>query len=432
MAQQGMMKGSSGNKNNNTGSLFGQTQNPQHVDWNGNPVARTYQQPVGGMLENTGIQPQMTGFGSSSAGGSLFGTDVGPQAQLQFPAFGATSNNGGLFRSAVLHAQAQQPTQAQAAGLFGAANFNTVAQERPQSQPQDQKAPIQLQGGGLFGSRAPQSQPQEAADPFHDASSHLGQRLIPPHLREPAIEFEEPTWEDNGLTTRYEVPGRRTLAPSSTSRRHKIATLTASNISLSHICVPKLRSAAFLRAKIRNPSSAITLLKGSAGVTLDGSFLGNMILPLVSPGGTFELSLGVDTGVTIAYPKPIVKKSTQGMLFSKESAQEFKRSVWVTNTKSVPVEVLIKDQIPISAEERLRIIITTPKGLVKEGDEVGTGEPAKDEGHGKGNKGWGTAVAKLKKGGEVDWNVKLEKGEACLLKLEYEARLPGTEKIVPA
>jgi hypothetical protein len=253
---------------------------------------------------------------------------------------------------------------------------------------------------------------------------------------EPVVEFEESSWEDNGLSSTYDVPGLRTITPSSTTRRHKIASLKASNIHLSHICVPKLRAAAFLRAKFRNPSSSVTLLKGSAGVTLDGSFLGNMTLPRVSPGQLFDLPLGVDPSIHVNYPKPNVHRSTQGIMFNKEAAQVFTRSTWINNTKTTPVEILVLDQVPVSEDERLRIITTTPKGLVKEGDKVQAGVSAKEGSSGAmdvtQSTKWGKAVAKLKKDGEVNWTVNLEKGQGCLLKLDYEARLPPAEKIVPA
>jgi len=254
------------------------------------------------------------------------------------------------------------------------------------------------------------------------------------------LDFEESTWEDNGLTATYEVPGTRTIAPSSTSRRHKIASLAAANIQLSYIAIPKLRAAAFLRAKARNPSSGIVLLKGMAGVTLDGSFLGNMTLPRVSPLQPFTLSLGTDPAIHVAYPKPSVHRSTQG-LFNKESAQTFARSVWITNTRSAPVDLLVLDQVPVSQDERLRIDVLHPKGLHKEGDAVRAGQNAREGGSGfstatasaSGTQrpdAWGKAVASLKKNGEISWSVNLEKGQACLLKLEYEARLPDRENIV--
>lgn len=244
------------------------------------------------------------------------------------------------------------------------------------------------------------------------------------------LDFEESTWEDNGLTATYEVPGTRTIAPATLNRRHKIASLNATNIQLSYVAIPKLRAAAFLNAKIRNPSSSITLLKGMAGVTLDGSFLGNISIPRVSPSNPFTLSLGTDPAIHISYPKPTVHRSTQG-IFSKESAQTFSRSVWLTNTRSTPVELLVLDQIPQSQDERLKIDVLLPKGLHKEGDEARAGQNAREGTSGQ-KENWGRATASLKKGGKVAWNVNLEKGQACLLKLEYEARLPSQESIVNA
>ena len=94
------------------------------------------------------------------------------------------------------------------------------------------------------------------------------------------------------------------------------------------------------------------------------------------------------------------------------------------------------DQVPVSQDERLRIDIKEPRGLSKEGDSVRAGEKAKEGSSGaptasvRGDGTWGKATASLKKNGEVNWAVNLEKGAACLLKLEYEARMPNGETII--
>jgi hypothetical protein len=63
---------------------------------------------------------------------------------------------------------------------------------------------------------------------------------------------QESLRQDYRLTTTYDLPGHRTLTPSSVSRRHVIAELDLSTITLSHALVPKLRPAAFLKARIKN------------------------------------------------------------------------------------------------------------------------------------------------------------------------------------
>lgn len=253
---------------------------------------------------------------------------------------------------------------------------------------------------------------------------------------DPILSFEESSWEEAGLTATYDVPGTRTIPPSPTTRRHKIASIAVKDVQLSYVLVPKLRAAAFLKARLRN-TSTITLLKGATGLTLDGTFLGNTSLPRCSAGESFSLSLGVDPAVNVVYAKPTVRRSESG-LFQKEGSCVYMRTITVTNTKpNAAVEGLVLDQVPVSEDERLKVDILQPKGLVAEGNSARTGTAvARDQdltksarADGKGGE-WGKATAKLKKGGEVAWEVKLNPGMGVRLTLEYEARFPGQEVVV--
>jgi hypothetical protein len=317
--------------------------------------------------------------------------------------------------------QTQQAVQMQAQQVPQYGGFGASAPSQPMSLPD--KKEMKKKKSGFLGSAA-QTFTGDMLESV-DFDSFVGDEAG----ADGALDFEESVWEDSGLTASYELPGTRTLAPSSLARRHKIASLHATNIQLSYIAVPKLRSAAFLRAKVRNPSTSVTLLKGTAGVTLDGSFLGNMPLPRVSPNQVFTLPLGVDPAIHINYPKPTLHRSTQGFL-SKESAHTFNRSVWLTNTKSSSIDLVVLDQVPVSQDDKLKMEILHPKGLYKEGDAVKAGNGAKDGAAVANGNAWGKAIASLKKGGEIAWTVQLEKGQAALLKMEYEARMPTGENIV--
>lgn len=226
------------------------------------------------------------------------------------------------------------------------------------------------------------------------------------------------------MTSTYEIPGSRTVAPSFTTRRHKIASVNLKDVHLSYVLVPKLRAAAFLKARLRNTSS-VALLKGPAGLTLDGSFLGNTNLPRCSAGEAFHISLGVDPSVNVTYSKPAVKRSQTGV-FTKEGSGVYTRTCTITNTKSNrAIEGTVLDQVPVSEEERLRVEVLQPAGLRAEGDAVKTGAAV-----GKGMEKWGRATATLRKGGEVAWEIKIEAGRGAKLVLEYEAKFPSSEMIV--
>lgn len=262
-----------------------------------------------------------------------------------------------------------------------------------------------------------------------------------------SLTFEEGAWEESGLTTTYEAPGTKTLAPSNSTIKHKIAKIEFKNIVFSHVVIGKLRQVAFLKARIRN-TSKITLLKGPLGLTLDSSFLGQGSFPRCSSGETFSLPLGVDPAINVVYLKPTVRRSQTG-IFSKEDTNVFTRSLTIVNTKpNAAVELTVLDQVPVSEDERLKIEVINPKGL-KVGENVRAGQsalapqPASSLGKGSAKdvrasahstdvKGanWGTAIASAKKGGEVSWNVKLNPGQGVKLMLEYEANFPGGETMV--
>ena len=277
-----------------------------------------------------------------------------------------------------------------------------------------------------------------------------------------ALNFQESSWSETGMTATFPVPGLRTIPPSSTPRRHKIATISLKDIKLAHLSVPKLRPAAFLNSRITNPSS-VALLKGSAGITLDGSFLGNTELPRCSPGETFPLPLGVDPSITVLYAPPSMRKNVSSGVFSKEDSTIYTRCITLTNTKNIgqPVDVTVKDQIPISQDERLRVDITVPRGLKSEGDNARAGVLAESEttasvtstsGSSEATKtgtvrtstygldgtkatqgkdeNWGNAKATFKKEGSIEWNVKLNPGKGVKLVLEYEVRWPASESLV--
>lgn len=244
----------------------------------------------------------------------------------------------------------------------------------------------------------------------------------------PELSFQETAFEETGLTTTHELPGLKTLNTSSTASKQRVARISFTNVAFSHTVVAKYKPAAYLKAKLRN-GSKLTLLKGPAGLTLDGSFMGRSTLPRCSAGDDFTLSLGVDPAVEVAYPKPDVKRSTSG-IFTKEDSSVYTRSVTISNTRAVagkPINLSVLDQVPVSEDERLRIAVTHPRGLVAGGASVPAGVPGKD---GKENADWGKATAQLKKGGEVSWDVVLNAGRSVKLALEYEVAVPGGEGVV--
>ncbi|GJC94568.1 mucoidy inhibitor-like protein [Colletotrichum higginsianum] len=242
------------------------------------------------------------------------------------------------------------------------------------------------------------------------------------------VDFQESTVEETGFTTTYDLPGTKTLPPRPTPSKQRVARVGFSNIVFSHTVVAKYKPVAYLKAKIRN-NSRLTLLRGETGLTLDGTFLGRARLPLCSDGDMFSLGLGVDPAIKVNYPKVDVRRTTTG-LFSKENSSVYTRSITVANTRAAagkPVSLFVLDQVPVSEDERLKVDVLAPKGLVVNGASVATGRPARE---GKDDADWGKATALLRKGGQVDWQVTLNAGKAVKLGLEYVVALPSGDSAV--
>lgn len=356
-------------------------------------------------MQEQQMQPQQKPqlFGQPQPGG-LFGQ---PQPQ--------SSSSGGLFGSARARADPPPPAGTSAPNPFGG---------------QDAFAPANTSGSGLFGGPGASAPAAAAAE---EATLHEA---------EPSLDFQESAMEETGLTTTYDLPGTKTLAPSTNASKQRVARILFNNVAFSHTIVAKYRPAAFLKARLRN-ASKMSLLRGPVGLTLDGTFMGRSSLPRCSSGDSFTMSLGVDPTIRVSYPKPDVKRSSSGV-FSKENSTAYRRSVAITNTRGAsssstsssssspngggakPVRLFVLDQVPVSEDDKLRVEIAHPSGLVEGRAGVSTGVVRE----GSGAKDWGKAVATLKKGGEVSWDVELNAGRSVKLDLEYEVSLPAGDVAV--
>lgn len=367
-------------------------------------------------------------------GAGLFGSSQ--QAQYSSSAFGAQLQTQQDDMSVPQAPQAPQAPPggfgSSAGGLFGGSSH---------PMPPPPAAPVAAAASAsLFGSAVPNTNMfvSNAA-----AVTERGEALVTmrksdeadydgatfkPDMPEEAVDFEESLVEATGLTTTYDLPGLKTLTPKSTSSKQRVARINFPSVTLSHTVVAKYKPLAYLKAKLKN-SSKLTLIEGPTGLTLDGTFMGRTKIPRCSSGDIFSLSLGVDPAIKVSYPKPEVRRATTGIL-SRENSSVYARAVVLHNTRASsgkPAKLLVLDQVPVSQDEKLRVSLVTPNGLVVDGGSVATGLPTREFDR---DKDWGKAGARLKEGGELNWDVTLNPGKSVKLWLEYAVAMPVAETAV--
>lgn len=401
-------------------------------------------QPASGFGASTSTFTAGALFGSappatnttSSSGASVFGTSASP-----FGAFAAAGNAtpssgsaGGpnLFGSSAttggFGASTNQnlfgaPATGTGTGLFGQPTTTSNVSSGAFGSSVSNAAPLSGSNGALFNtpiqnafgeaSPAPDSAPSNDTGLFSLSSSTTGDPTpstsgtstpIPfdPYAR---MSSEISTTITSGTTT-FLLPSRKTLSSSTQNTRFLISSLNLGFITLSYQIVPKLRAAAFLTATVTLPAHISPLREShDVAITVDSIFLGTEKFPKRSLfGNKITFPIGVEEGIEVEYQAPQAKKESRAMMLGKKDVMVYKRKWRVRNRVGKVVKVEVLDQVAVVTEKgRVRVVKPEEAKALQQLDF------------------WDGTVKRVKKmqvgeewGEEVEWEVELVEGEACV------------------
>ncbi|GMS78449.1 hypothetical protein PENTCL1PPCAC_624, partial [Pristionchus entomophagus] len=262
--------------------------------------------------------------------------------------------------------------------------------------------------GGLFGS----AQTSTTGVAFGSASSAVfgGSELAAAPMVAREAEVNEQT-----LSTEFSIT--RPCSIPADGAMHKVTIgIVVLTPQLVHESVPSKNSVAFLTATALN-SSSLPLLAGPASVYLDGAFVAKTAIKAVSPGERFTASLGVDRAVKIEY-KPAHKYHEQTGIINKWSSTVNEQKIVVKNTRGDAVLLTIREQIPRSTDEKIKVTMVLPEILEKVIDEDILNEDQRPK-----------EGARLLPSHNLEWTVKLEKGSSQSLLVKYTVEHPLSEKL---
>jgi uncharacterized protein (TIGR02231 family) len=95
-------------------------------------------------------------------------------------------------------------------------------------------------------------------------------------------------------------------------------------------------------------------------VFLDNGFISTSKLPAVYPGGTFDAPLGVDNGVAIE--RRLVNRLTElSGVFSKTQKVHYEIALKVENKKKIRENITVVENVPVSQDERIKVVIEIPR-----------------------------------------------------------------------
>jgi uncharacterized protein (TIGR02231 family) len=162
--------------------------------------------------------------------------------------------------------------------------------------------------------------------------------------------------------------------------------------SYKYYAVPKVEKEAFLLAEI-SEYSKFNLLPGEANIIFEGMYVGKTMINPNQTSDTLNLSMGRDKKIAIKREKIADKSGTKFLSGYKE--QTFTFDITVKNNKKEAIELLLKDQYPISTDKEI-IIELLDNGKAKVNTETGI----------------------------LTWDVKLGAGETKKFRISYKIKYP--------
>jgi uncharacterized protein (TIGR02231 family) len=169
------------------------------------------------------------------------------------------------------------------------------------------------------------------------------------------------------------------------------------NANLKNYAVPKLDKDAYLLAEVTDWQN-LDLLPGTANIIMDNTYLGKSFIDPNSTADTLNLSLGKDRRVAIK--RTAIRDFTTLKTKGNTTSQTFTYEITVKNNKLTTVDLLLKDQYPISSVTDIEVALN-------------------DDGKADVNKELGI----------LNWKLQLKPGESQKVRFSYTVKYPKDKKI---
>ncbi|MGE8641598.1 MAG: mucoidy inhibitor MuiA family protein, partial [Achromobacter sp.] len=171
------------------------------------------------------------------------------------------------------------------------------------------------------------------------------------------VEVSTAQMQNDATSASFQIKSPATLPSDNSSQRVAIATAKLP-ATLQYQSTPALREAVFLTAQASN-NTDFPFLAGPLNTFLDDAFVASSRIKAVMPGEKVELAMGADDGISIK--RQLVNRYTESTGFSgsgKRVTYEYK--ITVKNNKATKEQLVFKDRLPISRNEKIVVKLLSP------------------------------------------------------------------------
>lgn len=155
----------------------------------------------------------------------------------------------------------------------------------------------------------------------------------------------------HGATVEFALP--HSLSVPGDGQSHRVAVAVRElPAQFDFLAIPRLTEIAYLRAKAINDSN-LALLAGEVSIFRDGVFVGKAQLKNTAVGGELELFLGPDEHVRAK--REMTARETDKNFIGSTKRVHFAYEIETNNLKSQAITLEVRDQIPVSCSENIKI-----------------------------------------------------------------------------
>lgn len=161
---------------------------------------------------------------------------------------------------------------------------------------------------------------------------------------------------------------------------------------------PKVDPSVFLTAKVPGWQD-YNLQSGEVSLYYEGTYLGKTYLDIGNITDTLSLSLGKDNSVKVS--RKLLKKYSSKKFLGSNLTENKDYEISVENSKSVPVDLMIVDQVPVSTTKEISVEdVQAPEGQIN------------------------------KESGIVSWKIMMQPQQAKKLTIGYSVKYPKDKKVI--
>ena len=195
------------------------------------------------------------------------------------------------------------------------------------------------------------------------------------------------------FTTTFELNTKNSIPSDNTPHKVTIS-MNIQPIEFEYTSIPKILPKVYVKGKVVN-NNDYPLLEGEINVFMDNEYVNKTHTGIIVPTDTLALALGIDESIKCEKTLKNRFIETKG-LFGGTKCVNYDFEIKVVNNRKTKEKISVKDQLPVSRNEKIEVTMITPTEKEVE----------------------------INADKELVWNLELNPGETKILPLKFYVELP--------